>query len=255
MAQTTTNKTALVTGAGRGIGRAVAQRLAQDEVVVAVHYGHDDAAAKETVASIERGGGSAFAVRFDLAGTDSVEPLLDAVDDGFRSLGLPTGLDILVNNAGIALPGGVDTMTGADFDRLFAVNVRAPFFVTQGALARIRDGGRVINLSSAVTRIAIPDIAAYSMTKGAIDVFTRVLAQSVGARGITVNAVAPGYVLTDMNAWLVGNPAGQAEAAANVALGRIGEPGDIADIVAYLASDDARWITGQILDASGGTAL
>ncbi|MFC6010804.1 SDR family oxidoreductase [Nocardia lasii] len=256
MSETTTpaTKTALVTGASRGIGRAIAERLARDGVLVAVHFGQNDAAAKEVVAGIEADGGRAFAVRGDLGATDFATLLAD-VDAGFADLGAPAGLDILVNNAGMTVMNGVDTMTPAEFDVLFATNVRAPFFLVQGVLDRLRDGGRVVNMSSAVTRIAIPDIAAYTMTKGAIDSFTRVLAQALGPRGITVNAVAPGYVLTDMNAWLIDNPDGQREASSNVALGRVGRPADIADIVAYLVSDDARWITGQTLDASGGSAL
>ena len=246
--------TALVTGASRGIGRAIAERLARDGALVAVHFGHNEAAAKEVVAGIESGGGRAFAVRGDLGSTDFAT-LLDDVDAGFADLGASAGLDILVNNAGMTVMKGVDTMTPAEFDTLFATNVRAPFFLVQGVLARLRDGGRVVNLSSAVTRMAIPDILAYTMTKGAIDSFTRVLAQALGPRGITVNAVAPGYVVTDMNAWLIDNPDSQREASSNVALGRVGHPADIADIVSYLVSDDARWITGQTLDASGGTAL
>lgn len=247
-------KTALVTGASKGIGRAVAERLAREGVLVAVHFGRDEAAAKEVVAGIESEGGRAFAVGGDLGSADFAA-LLNEVDEGFLGLGAPAGLDILINNAGITVMKGVDAMTPAEFDTLFATNVRAPFFLVQGILDRLREGGRVVNLSSAVTRIAIPDILAYTMTKGAIDSFTRVLAQALGSRGITVNAVAPGYVLTDMNAWLIDNPDGQREAAANVALGRIGRPADIADIVAFLVGDDARWITGQTLDASGGTAL
>ncbi|GAA5105719.1 SDR family oxidoreductase [Nocardia iowensis] len=252
--KTPTTKTALVTGASRGIGRAIAERLARDGVLVAVHFGQNDAAAKDVVAGIEADGGRAFAVRGDLGSTEFAT-LLDDVDAGFAGLGAPAGLDILVNNAGMTIMKGVDTMTPAEFDTLFATNVRAPFFLVQGVIDRLRDGGRVVNLSSAVTRLAIPDILAYTMTKGAIDSFTRVLAQALGPRGITVNAVAPGYVLTDMNAWLIDNPDGQREASSNVALGRVGRPADIADIVSYLISDDARWITGQTLDASGGTAL
>ncbi|WKG13073.1 SDR family oxidoreductase [Nocardia sp. PE-7] len=252
--ETPTTKTALVTGASRGIGRAIAERLARDGVLVAVHFGQNEAAAKDVVAGIEAVGGRAFAVRGDLGSTD-FDTLLEDVDAGFADHDAPVGLDILVNNAGMTVMKGVDTMTAAEFDTLFATNVRAPFFLVQGALDRLRDGGRVVNLSSAVTRMAFPDILAYTMTKGAIDSFTRVLAQTLGPRGITVNAVAPGYVVTDMNAWLIDNPEGQREASSNVALGRVGHPADIADIVSYLVSDDARWITGQTLDASGGTAL
>lgn len=247
-------KTALVTGASRGIGRATAERLARDGALVAVHFGRNDAAAKEVVAAIEAAGGHAFAVGGDLGATDFAG-LLDEVDAGFAGLGVPTGLDILVNNAGISVVKGVDTMTPEEFDLLFAINVRGPFFLVQAALDRLREGGRVINVSSVLTRVAIPDALAYTMTKGATESFTRVLAHQLGPRGITVNAVSPGFTLTDMNAALIDNPDGQAEASANVALGRLGRPADVADVVAFLVSDDARWVTGQTIDASGGTAL
>ncbi|WP_458685870.1 SDR family NAD(P)-dependent oxidoreductase [Nocardia tengchongensis] len=146
-------------------------------------------------------------------------------------------------------------MTPREFDGLFATNVRGPFFLVQAVLDRLRDGGRIINVSSVLTRVAIPDALAYTMTKAATDSFTRVLAHQLGPRGITVNAVSPGFTLTDMNAALIDNPDGQREASANVALGRLGRPTDVADVVAFLAGDDARWFTGQTIDASGGTAL
>ncbi|WP_330181644.1 SDR family oxidoreductase [Nocardia sp. NBC_01503] len=249
-----TGKTALVTGASRGIGRATAERLARDGATVAVHFGRNDTAAKEVVAGIHAAGGQAFAVGGDLSSTDYTA-LLNEIDAGFANLGVPGGLDILVNNAGISSVTGVDAMTPEEFDLLFATNVRAPFFLVQGLLDRLREGGRVVNVSSVLTRVAIPDALAYTMTKGAIDSFTRVLAHQLGPRGITVNAVSPGFTLTDMNAALIDNPDGQREASANVALGRLGRPADVADVVAFLAGDDARWVTGQTIDASGGTAL
>jgi 3-oxoacyl-[acyl-carrier protein] reductase len=250
------SRTALVTGASRGIGRAIAVRLAADGVVVAVHYGTNEVAAKETVELITAAGGQAFAVGVELGVPGDADKLWAGVDDGLHRLGVGAGVDILVNNAGIGRSGDIHVVTPDDFDRIFAVNVKAPFFIVQKGLSRIRDGGRIINISSGVTRIAYPDILAYSMTKGALDTFSFTLAKALGERGITVNSVSPGIVDTDVNAaWLRDNPAAWAEAAAYSAFNRVGEPGDIADVVAFVASPDARWISGQDIDATGGSRL
>lgn len=251
-------KTALVTGGSRGIGRAISERLAREGARVGVHYGRDGTAAKETVSAIEAGRGQAFAIQAELGMPGDVEALWAAFDEQAE------GLDILVNNAGInkAADGTlkrIESVTAEDFDLLFAVNTKAPFFIAQQALPRLRDGGRIINTSTGLTRgAAKPELIAYAMTKGAIDVFTSTLAKDLGPRGITVNAVAPGAVNTDMNAaWLQGEA--NAEARQRVReispLGRIADPTDIGDIVAFLASDDSRWVTGQWIDATGGALL
>jgi 3-oxoacyl-[acyl-carrier protein] reductase len=248
-------KTALVTGSSRGIGRATAERLARDGALVGVHYAGNAEAAAEVVSTILDSGGRAFAVRSELGEPDGVDTLWSEFDQACRQHG-DDGLDILVNNAGVAIPGGFDAATPADLDRMFAVNARAPFFLTQQGLHRLRDGGRVINISSAITRLALPDAIGYGLTKGALDVFSLILAKELGPRGITVNAVAPGFVDTDANAdWLRDNAEAQASTAAMSALGRVGRPEDIADVVAFLASDSGRWITGQVIDVSGGTRL
>jgi 3-oxoacyl-[acyl-carrier protein] reductase len=241
-------RTALVTGASRGIGRAIAERLAADGARVAVHYGSNEAAAKETVAAI--GEDRAFAVRAELSAPDAVDTLFERLDEEFD------GLDILVNNAAIATSSDFENTTPEEFERIFAVNARAPFFITQRALPRLRDGGRIVNISSGVTRIAMPEIITYSMTKGALDTFTHTLAQQLGPRGITVNTVAPGIIDTDVNAsWLRGDPEAEAAAAARAALGRVGRPEDVADVVAFVASDDARWVTAGWIDVTGGSEL
>ncbi|GAA1220377.1 SDR family oxidoreductase [Kitasatospora nipponensis] len=247
-------RTALVTGASRGIGRGIALRLGREGALVAVHYGSNETAAKETVADILAAGGRAFAVHAELGVPGDAAALWAAFDRAIEAYGERPGLDILVNNAGIALHGEIGTVTEADYDRLFAVNVRAPFFVVQQGLERLRDGGRVINVSSGVTRIALPVLSAYAMTKGALDTMTLTLAQQLGARGITVNAVAPGIIDTDMNSHLA-DPEQRAQAASLAVLGRVGEPADVAGLVAFVASDDAGWVTGQILDATGGSHL
>jgi NAD(P)-dependent dehydrogenase (short-subunit alcohol dehydrogenase family) len=239
-----TDRTALVTGAARGIGRGIAERLAAAGARVAVHYRTSEADAHATVAAIKEAGGDAFAVRAEL-GTD------DGLDALFAQLGTGS-LDILVNNASM-MSEGRDRITPEEFDRIFAVNVRAPFFVIQRALPLMPDGGRIINISSGATRIALRDFA-YAMTKGATDVMGLVFANALGDRGITVNTVAPGLTASDMTGWL--NDAEATAAIARVtALGRVGRPADIAGAVVFLASDDARWVTGQVLDVSGGLWL
>jgi 3-oxoacyl-[acyl-carrier protein] reductase len=249
-------KTALVTGASRGIGRAIAERLAADGALVAVNYATNEAAAKETVDAITAAGGRAFPARAELGVDGDVETLFAALDEGLREHGGDLGLDILVNNAGISSKGPIEQETPDDYDRTFAVNTRALFFVTQRALPRLRDGGRIINITSGVTRIAFPEGIAYAMTKGAIDAFTLSLAKQLGPRQITVNNVAPGIIDTDVNAgWLRGNADAEAYAAGLAALGRVGLAQDVSGVVAFLASDDGRWVTGTTLDATGGSNL
>jgi len=249
-------KVALVTGGSRGIGRAIAQRLARDGAAVAVGYARDEKAARETVAKIRADGGRAFPLHAELGEHGDAVRLWSAFDAAVSSYAPDGKLDILVNNAGIPNSSPLDTLTEEEFDRLFAVNVRAPFFIVKHGLTRLRDGGRIVNISSGLARIALPEIMAYGSTKGALDTFTLNLAKELGPRGITVNSVAPGITDTDANAgWLRGNPEAEAAAAATSALGRIGQPEDIADVVAFLASADARWVTGRVVDATGGSAL
>ncbi|MFJ5265682.1 SDR family oxidoreductase [Streptomyces sp. NPDC088387] len=249
-------KIALVTGAGRGIGRAIAQRLARDGAAVAVAYACDERAASETVEDIRKNGGRAFALRAQLEGHGGAARLWAAFDAVGKDHTPDGKLDIIVNNAGIGSGEALASLTEDGFDEVFAVNVRAPFFIVQQGLPRLRDGGRIINISSGAARLAMPEIIAYGATKGALDTFTLNLAKELGPRGITANSVAPGIIDTDLNAaWLRGNPQAQAHAASLAALGRIGQPQDVADIVAFLASDDARWVTGRVIDATGGAGL
>ncbi|MFI9748116.1 SDR family oxidoreductase [Streptomyces sp. NPDC052494] len=245
---TLTGKTALVTGASRGIGRAIALRLAADGAHVAVHYASNETAAKETVAAIEEAGGSAFAIRAELGVPGDAEALWKAFDEH------ADGLDILVNNAGIAGPGLIHEVEEADYDRVFAVNAKAPFFIVKQGLGRLRDGGRIVNISSGVTKVAFPGMTSYAASKGAVEVLTLTLAQTLGSRGITVNAVSPGTIETDIHPWMA-DPAAKAHAAGFSVFDRVGQPEDVADVVGFLASDAARWVTGQNIDASGGSGL
>ncbi|MGV9278900.1 SDR family NAD(P)-dependent oxidoreductase [Streptomyces griseosporeus] len=243
-------RTALVTGASRGIGRAVAERLAAEGAYVAVHYGSRKDAAEETVGAIRRSGGQAFALCAELGVDGDVDTLFARLEEALA--GRP--LDILVNNAAFIDYGAtIDAVTPDAYERQFATNVRAPLFVTQRALRLMPDGGRIINISSGVTWFATPEIV-YAMTKGALNVFSRSLARTLGPRGITVNTVSPGITGTDMNDWLR-DPDATRRVAGMTALGRPGEPADIGDVVAFLASDDARWITGQTIEVNGGLYL
>jgi 3-oxoacyl-[acyl-carrier protein] reductase len=252
---TLSDKIAVVTGGSRGIGRGIAERLARDGALVAVHYGTNQAAAEETVVAIERAGGAAFSVNAPLGADGDAERLWAAFDIAVAEFTDRPGVDVLVNNAGVAVYSTIGDVGEKDFDEVFAVNARAPFFIVKHGLSRLRDGGRIINIStSAATRIASPMTIAYSMTKGAVNVMTHTLALELGSRGITVNAVAPGVVETDLTGWLA-DPAMRAQATAWSVFDSLGSPAEIADVVAFLASPDARWVTGQVIDASGGTLL
>lgn len=248
-------KIALVTGGSRGIGKGIALRLAQEGALVIVHYGNHLVAAEEVVRAIGAQGGQALAIGANLDTVAGVTDLVQTMQETLLRLTGQNRIDILVNNAGIATSKTIEETTEEEFDTIFAVNVKAPFFLVQQTLQLLRDGGRIINISSGVTRIAYPHIMAYSLTKGAINTFTLHLAKLLGPRGITVNAVLPGIVDTDVNVEWLHTPEGQQHAAEMSALGRIGEPSDIADVVAFLSSSDGRWITGQMVDATGGSHL
>jgi 3-oxoacyl-[acyl-carrier protein] reductase len=239
------NKIALVTGASRGLGRAMALRLAADGANVIVHYSSSAAAAEEVVAAIKKQGGEAYAVQADLSLSEGPAKLAAAVEGN---------IDILVNNAGVLEHAGIADTTEEQFDRQFNVNVKSVFFVIQKFLNRINDGGRIINISSVVATRAFAVSPAYSATKGAIDTLTIQLAQELGARNINVNAVAPGVIETDMASFLQ-SPEAIAMVKGVQAFQRIGQADDIAGAVAALAGPDGRWITGQSIHVSGGTKI
>ncbi|MEV4257080.1 SDR family oxidoreductase [Spirillospora sp. NPDC049652] len=250
-------KFALVTGGSRGIGRAIARRLAADGATVVLTYARDAESAAGIVAQIEKEGGRAHAIQADFGTHGDAERLWAAYDEATRDE--PGGggrVDIIVNNAGIGRSDDLEHLTEDGFDEVFAVNVRAPLFIVQQALPRLNDGGRIVNVTTGLTRIAMPEILAYSATKAALENLTLNLAVQLGPRGVTVNSVRPGIIDTDVNAsWLRGNPEAWEQSAALSALGRVGEPEDVADVVSFLASDEARWVTGSALDATGGSKL
>lgn len=254
MSRTLEGKVALVTGASRGIGRAVAERLGKEGALVVVHYGKSKSSAEETVAAVEAAGGKAFAVQADIENVASIKRLFSELDAELTARTGSNRIDILVNNAGVAPFASWEDTTEEQFDSTFGVNVKGLFFTTQQALPRLNDGGRIINVSSAVSRIAFPGLPAYSATKGAVDVLTLHLAPAVGERGITVNAVAPGVIETDMAEFVRSNE-GREMTLSMQALKRVGQPSDIAGVVAFLAGPDGGWTTGRVIDASGGTKL
>lgn len=248
-------KTALVTGSSRGLGRAIAERLAGAGALVAVNYAENRAAAEATVAAIEAAGGRAFAIRARLRGAAEAGRLAAALDAELTARTGSTRLDILVNNIGGGDYGRIGAVDEAVFDQAFDNNVRGAFFLTRALHGRLADFGRVINLSSTGARLTDPAIIVYTMAKAALEAFTRVLAAELGPRGITVNAVAPGFTAGETNRHVTEDPVQAGQVTDATALRRFGTPEEIADIVFALASPLGRWVTAQTIDASGGFKL
>ena len=242
-------KTALVTGASRGIGRASALALAAAGAQVLVHYGRGATEADGVVAEIRKAGGRADAVAADLAAADGPHKLAKLT----RNI-VGDRLDILVANAGVSKSATIEETSIEDFDRLFAVNVRAPFFLVQQLLPILSKGSSIVLLASLAARGVVGTIPAYAATKGAIDTLVKHFAALLGARGIRVNAVAPGVVETDMSSFTK-TEAGRDFALGMQALKRLAQPDDIGGVVAFLASEDARWITGDTIHVDGGSKL
>lgn len=254
MTKSLNGKIALVTGGSRGIGRAIAENLGRDGALVAVHYGKNKTAADDVVGTITNAGGQAFAIGADLAKKGGAQALFAALDQELTARNGSTKFDILINNAGIAPFVNFTDTTEAVLDEIYTVNVKSLFFVTQEAVKRLNDGGRIVSTSSGVVRTPFPQVAAYSMLKAPLDNLTKSLAVELGPRGITVNAVAPGVIDTDM-AEFVRSADGEAFALSKQALKRIGKPDDVADVVSFLAGPKSRWVTGHVVDVTGGSVL
>ena len=242
-----TGKIAVVTGSSRGIGARLAKVLSQAGASVIVNYAGSKSAADKIVDEIESNGGRALALKADVSKAAEVKSMFDSAISAFGKI------DILVNNAGIIFYKKLQDTTDEDFDRIFAINVKGTFNTLREAATRIEDGGRIVNLSSSVTRLMLPFYGAYSATKGAVEQLTRVFAKEVGPRRITVNSVSPGPTNTAL--FSEGKTEDDIKRLASMAaLGRIGEPEDIASAVLFLVSDAAAWVTGQNLGVNGGFA-
>ncbi|NBU84921.1 MAG: SDR family oxidoreductase [Sphingomonadaceae bacterium] len=248
-------KNALVTGAARGIGAAIARRLAKAGAHVAINYVNAADAADALVDEVRAGGGKALAVKADVSKLSEIEALFTACDAAFG--GAPN-LDILINNAGIGSSGrDASLKSGGEelFDAMMAINVKGPHFVTQAALPRLRDHGRIVNLGSMSGKVGQPFAAGYAMTKRAMQSLTFSTAVAVAKRQITCNLIAPGAVATDFITALREKPGWDEATARHTPMGRLGEPDDIAGAVMMLVGEDARWVTGQIIEASGGLSI
>jgi 3-oxoacyl-[acyl-carrier protein] reductase len=242
-------KTALVTGASRGIGRASALALAKAGAQVLIHYGRGKDEAEAVAKAIREAGGRAQTVSADLAAPDGAHALAKQV----RTI-VGDRLDILVSNAGISKAATIEETSIADFDNLFAVNVRAPFFLVQQLLPILGNGSSIVLVSSLAAHASVGTLSAYAATKGAIDTLVKHFASALGPRGIRVNAVAPGVVETDMSNFTK-TDAGRDFTLGMQALKRLAQPNDIGDVVAFLASDAARWVNGDTVRADGGSKL
>jgi NAD(P)-dependent dehydrogenase (short-subunit alcohol dehydrogenase family) len=253
---TTVSKIALVTGGSRGLGRNMALRLAQQGNDVIVTYLSKEAEAHAVVAEIEGLGRKSAALPLDVGDIAGLETFVQTLKQRLVDTWGTERLDILVNNAGIGATIPFEKATEEDFDRFLNIHFKGVYFLTQKILPLLRNDGRIINVSSGTTRFCIPGYSIYASMKGAIETFTKYLAKDLGPRGITVNVLAPGAIETDFNnAAVRSNPELNAFIASQTALGRAGQVNDIGGIVAFLCSEEARWITGQRIEASGGMFL
>lgn len=238
-------KTAIITGASKGIGKATAILLGANQINVVVNYKQDAAGAQDAVQTIEKQGGRAIAVQADISAPAGVTHLFDAAIGQFGRV------DILINNAGVLLTKPIADTTEADFDHVFAVNVKGVFLAMKEAATRLADKGTVINLSSTTTRALFPNYGLYSASKAAVEQATRVFAKEMGSRGISVNAVLPGPTNTQL--MLDGKTDADKERLAGLAaFNRIGEPADIAKVILFLVSDEAGWVSAQVIGVNGG---
>lgn len=247
MTKSLRDKVAIITGSSRGIGAEIARTQARAGAKVVVNFVGNRKAADAVCAEIAEAGGESLAVRADVSNSAEVRKLFDAAIERFNRV------DILVNNAGVLLSRKIADISDEEFDRVLNVNVKSIFYALREAATRLSDNGRVVSLSSTVTRLMLPNYGAYAASKGALEQLTRIFAKEVGERGITANIVSPGPVNTEM--FTTGKSEETIKRMAAMSfLGRIGEPADIARVVLFLVSDEAGWVTGQNISASGGVA-
>tara|TARA_R110002050_G_scaffold100580_1_gene208178 strand:- start:128707 stop:129468 length:762 start_codon:yes stop_codon:yes gene_type:complete len=252
----TKRKIAVVTGGSRGLGRDMAINLAQKGIDVIITYHSNQSAADEVVAEIEKTGRLGKAIQLDTSKVKTFDAFFNQLALYLKNKTGSEHFDFLVNNAGTGIYQPFVDTTEEQFDEMFNIHFKGVYFLTQKALPFLNDGGRIINISSGLARFTFPNSSAYASMKGAVEVFTRYLAKELGHRGITANVVAPGAVATDFGSGEnKTNEKKRSLVSSVTALGRVGEPEDIGGIIAFLCSDDARWINGQRIEASGGTML
>lgn len=249
-------KVALITGGSRGLGKNICQHLAARGIGIILTYKSNQTEAEALVDEITAKGGKAAALFLDVADSDSFMNFAAQVEKNLQAIWARPDFDFLVNNAGIGIGGTVANMKEDDFDLLVKIHFKAPFFLTQKLLPRLKDGGRIINISSGLTRFAMTGYAAYGSLKAAVETLTRYMAKELGPRGISVNTIAPGAIETDFGGGAVrDNPAINKTIAGATALGRVGQPDDIGGAVAALLDDGAGWINAQRIEVSGGVNL
>ena len=238
-------KVAVVTGASRGIGRGIAERLAKDGATIVVNYTKRAGEAEKVVSGIKGQGGNALAVQADVSKVEDIKRLFQETKKVYGRL------DILVNNAGIFWAKPILETTEEEYDQMFAVNAKGQFFALQEAAKHMAEGGRIVNISTGGTKLAFPGISVYGGSKSALEFFTKVAAKELGPKQITVNTVSPGYTETDM----LSDPQFRTIGIQASPLGRLGTPADIAQVVSFIVSDDGGWITGDTIQAGGGVAM
>jgi len=238
-------KVAVVTGASRGIGRGIAERLAKDGATIVVNYTKRAGEAEKVVSGIKGQGGNALAVQADVSKVEDIKRLFQETKKVYGRL------DILVNNAGIFWAKPLLETTEEEYDQMFAVNAKGQFFALQEAAKHMAEGGRIVNISTGGTKLAFPGISVYGGSKSALEFFTKVAAKELGPKQITVNTVSPGYTETDM----LSDPQFRTIGIQASPLGRLGTPADIAQVVSFIVSDDGGWITGDTIQAGGGVAM
>jgi NAD(P)-dependent dehydrogenase (short-subunit alcohol dehydrogenase family) len=250
------SKIAIVTGGSRGLGRDMALSLAKKGNDVIITYNSNSEAANEVVSAIEELGQKATAIKLNTGDTKSFDAFYNEVNAALRETFGKDNFDFLINNAGVALYQPFESTTEEQLEEIFTIHYKGVFFLTQKALPLINDGGRIVNISSGLARVSFPGSSAYGSIKGAVETLTRYMAKELGLRGITANVVAPGAIATDFGGGHVRNtPALQEQLKSVTPLNRIGQADDIGGVVAFLCSEDAKWVNGQRIEASGGMFL
>ena len=250
------NKIALVTGGSRGLGKNMALSIAAKGIGVILTYNSKKEEAEEVVKEIQAAGQKAVAIQLDVADSKGFDKFIATVSSALKEVFSAEKIDFLINNAGVGIHESFATTTEEQFDTLVKIQLKAPFFLTQKALSILADGGGIINISTGLARFSLPGYSAYAAMKGGIETLTKYQAKELGARGIRANVVAPGAIETDFGGGVVRDNADVNKfSASQTALGRVGKPDDIGSVVAFLCTDDAKWVNAQRIEVSGGQSL